>query len=268
MNIIYSMYRHLNRFLIILLLLLSNLIDFTGTQKNFWTNKNQYSPRFPINIVVGLPSEEGNILRNPYKLTIAKSQPVFDVAIEDIYYKRHLLPDKSLKIVYEDTELSDAIGPQKLVNHYCNRTVDAVMGMAYVFALAPVARMSLYWESGVPVFTTSAMVDELGDRQEFPLLTRLMGTYRTLAQMVHKLVKELGWSHFHFFFNDQAVHGSRQGRSECFFSLNAIKHAFDEKKDKKNIDWTVNMFSERFTTRQIFSSLLKTASNLTNSMNF
>lgn len=194
------------RCLFILLFFMSYLIDFTQNQNNFWAIKNKYSPRFPINIVVGLPSEEGNILRNPYKLTIAKSQPVFDVAIEDIYQKRHLLPPKTLRIVYEDTKLSDAIGPQKMVNHYCNQSVDAVMGMAYVFALAPVARMSLYWENGVPVFTTSAMVDELGDRQEFPLLTRLMGTYRTLAQMVHKLVKELGWSHFHFFFNDQAVH--------------------------------------------------------------
>lgn len=47
----------------------------------------QYT-RFPLNIVVGLPTDaDDNPLRNPYKLSIAKAQPVFDVAIEDIITK-------------------------------------------------------------------------------------------------------------------------------------------------------------------------------------
>jgi hypothetical protein len=58
--------------------------------------------------------------------------PVFDVATEDIYYKRHLLPSDAFRITYEDTQLSDAIGPQKMVDRYCSRTVDAVFGLAYV----------------------------------------------------------------------------------------------------------------------------------------
>lgn len=225
--------------------------------------RRRYSqPRFPLDIVVGLPEQEGNLLRNPFRLTIAKSMPVFDVAVEDIYHKQQLLPTDSLRITYEDTKLSDAIGPQKLVDRYCSRTVDAVMGLAYVFSLAPVARMSQYWEQGVPVFTTSAMVDELGDRQAFPLLTRLMGTYRTLAMMVLRLVEEFHWRQFHFFFNDQAVHGSSQGRSECFFSLNAIKNVFNK---KPHIEWTVEMFSEQTTDRAHFRTLLQKASMLTNS---
>ncbi|CAK5078959.1 unnamed protein product [Meloidogyne enterolobii] len=119
----------------------------------------QYT-RFPLNIVVGLPTDaDDNPLRNPYKLSIAKAQPVFDVAIEDIITKFKILPPNSLLIAYEDTQLSDAIGPQKIVNHYCNKSVDAVMGMAYVFALAPVARMSQFWGiGGVPVFTTTVFI--------------------------------------------------------------------------------------------------------------
>lgn len=202
------------------------------------------------------------MLRNPFKLTITKAQPVFDVAEEDIYFKSRLLPVGALRIAYEDTQLSDAVGPQKIVDHYCNNSVDAVMGLAYVFALAPVARMSQFWVSGVPVFTTSAMVDELGDRQSFPLLTRLMGTYRTLARMVLRMVNDFGWRRFHFFFNDQAVHGSSQGRSECYFSLNAIKNVFNH---EKHIAWTVEMFSQQTADREKFTVLLKKASLLTNS---
>jgi hypothetical protein len=235
---------------------------YAPSSTNRLPHRSYTNPRFPLNIVVGLPSDEGNLLRNPFRLTISKAMPVFDVATEDIYFKRHLLPHNSLKITYEDTELSDAIGPQRIVDRYCSQTVDAVMGLAYVFSLAPIARMSQYWEKGVPVFTTSAMVDELGDREAFPLLTRLMGTYRTLARMVLRVVEKFKWSRFHFFFNDQAVHGSSQGRSECFFSLNAIKNVFN---NEQSIVWTVKMFGEKSTSRQEFKDLLKEASMLTNS---
>jgi hypothetical protein len=251
----------LNSTKLMLLLAVLILTEIESKSSLFPYIRKGYSPKFPINIVVGLPTTEGSPLRNPFRLTITKSQPVFDVAIDDIYYRK-LLPYGALEISYEDTQLSDAIGPQKIVDKYCNHSVDAVMGMAYVFALAPVARMSQFWGNGVPVFTTSAMVDELGDKTNFPLLTRLMGTYRTLAKMVLKIVQQLEWQRFHFFFNDQAVHGNSQGRSECYFSLNAIKNVFNH---EKNIVWTVEMFSEQTATRDKFTVLLKKASLLTNS---
>jgi hypothetical protein len=73
------------------------------------------SPHFPIDIVVALPEEEGNVGRNPYLLTIAKARPVFDVAIDDIHDKRRLLHRGALRIAYVNTELSDSVGPQKVV---------------------------------------------------------------------------------------------------------------------------------------------------------
>jgi energy-converting hydrogenase Eha subunit A len=45
-----------------------------------------------MNIVVGLPVTDDNPLRNPYKLSISKAQPVFDVAIDDIVDKFKVLP--------------------------------------------------------------------------------------------------------------------------------------------------------------------------------
>ena len=105
-------------------------------------------------------------------------------------------------------------------------------------------------------------MDELGDRQSFPLLIRLMGTYRTLGQMGYRLFIKLGFRRLHFFFNDQAVHGSSQGRSECYFALNAIKNLIGQ---SKCCNWTVEMFSQQTTNKNIFKDLLKKSSLLSNS---
>lgn len=212
---------------------------------------------FPIDIVVGLPSSEGSKAKNPFLLTLGKSQPVFDVAVEDIYHKHHLLPEKGLRISYEDTALSDSLGPQRIIQRYCDRTVDAVMGIAYVYGLAPIARMSTYWYSGVPVFTTTALVDELGDRKAFPLLTRMMGSYKSLAYLTREITKTFGWNHFYFLFNDEAVHGGGVGRSECYFSLSTIKNLIQKQKD---VVWSVKMFSEFTTKRKEYKKMLFDAS--------
>lgn len=227
---------------------------------NFPKHISNFRDHFPLDIVVGLPVNEGHVLQNPYSLTIAKSQPVFDVAIEDIYYIRELLPPGSLRITYTDTNLSDAIGPQRIIDRYCKRSVDAVMGLSYVYALAPVARMSQYWGLGVPVFSTSALVDELGDKQQFPLLTRLMGTYKTLANLSRNLVDRFSWHNVHFFFHDQ-IRRRHVGRSECFFSLNAIKNVFNQ---PPIVVWTVEMFSEYETKMLQLRLMLKKASMQTN----
>jgi atrial natriuretic peptide receptor A len=134
------------------------------------------------------------------------------------------------------------------------------MGLAYVFALAPVARMSQHWYGGVPVFTTTSMADELGNRKEYPLLTRLMGTYRTLAKTAYKVISELNPQQLHFFFNDHVVHGNSQGRSECYFSMNTIKNEI-----KKDVEYTHEMFSERTADREMLILMLKKASFLANS---
>lgn len=114
-------------------------------RRSFLTNP------FPLIIVVALP-EDGdadNLLRNPFLLSAPKARPVFDVAIEDITQKlkvffsafwvqklgicAKILPPGSFRLVFENTRLSDAIGPQLIVDHYCDRSVDAVMGMPYEY---------------------------------------------------------------------------------------------------------------------------------------
>ncbi|VDL72229.1 unnamed protein product [Nippostrongylus brasiliensis] len=121
--------------------------------------------------------------------------------------------------------------------------------------------MSAFWLGGVPVFTTSGLVDELGDRKEFPLLTRMMGTYRTLGNLMYEIAKLQSWKHFYFVFNDEAGIEGGKGlpRSECYFSLNAIRNRI-----QKEIIWHVDMFSTRNATRKKYSDLLKKVSMSSN----
>ncbi|CAJ0561087.1 unnamed protein product, partial [Mesorhabditis spiculigera] len=217
----------------------------------------------PLWIIVGLPAREGQYARNPFKLTIDKAKPVFDVAIEDIYYRRELLPPGAFNVVFEDTKQSDAVGPQKIIEHYVNGTVDAVMGLPYVFALAPIARVSTFWHGGVPVFTTTAMTEELSNKEDFPLLTRLVGNYKTMGQLVNGLIAKYTWQHIFFLFHDHVLQQEKKsGKSECYFALNTIKTTLHNQ-----TKWAVDTFSENMASpaRKAYTTkLLKDASDKAN----
>ncbi|CAB3407869.1 unnamed protein product [Caenorhabditis bovis] len=224
------------------------------------TTTHYHKSKFPIDIVVGLPKNDDDTARNPFLLTLAKSRPVFDVALEDVYMLGLLRP-ASLSITFEDSACSDAIGPQKMIEHYVNQTVDAIMGLPYVYALAPIARISHFWNKGVPVFTTTALADELGDRNEFPLLTRVMGSYKSLGKLVTRIAERFRWHHYYFMFNDEVARGNNKGRSECYFSLSAIKNMIFH---NNSTIWDVKMFSEYAMTRHKYREYLRDASLFSN----
>ncbi|CAD6186274.1 unnamed protein product [Caenorhabditis auriculariae] len=215
-------------------------------------------PKWPIDIVVGLPVDEGEGSRNPFGLTMAKGRPIFDVALEDVYRRHQLLPEGSLSVSYVNTALSDAIAPQRIVERYCNNSVDVVMGLPYVYALAPVARLSALWNQGVPVFSTTAFADEFGNRKEFPLLTRMMGNYNALSLMVTRIAANFQWNHYFFLYDDQkSKESNNNGRSECFFTLVAIKNMVD--RDPSSV-WDVKTLSDRRANREHYRQVLREAS--------
>jgi atrial natriuretic peptide receptor A len=208
---------------------------------------------FPIDIVVGMPQVEGSKERNPFKLTIAKSQPVFDVALEDVYWKHQLLPPDAFSIKYVDSNLSDAIGVQRIIDQYFSHTLDAVMGLPYAYALAPVARLSRYWFSGVPVFSTTSLMEELGNKEEFPLLTRMIGPYTILGNFVMKLMQELKWEHVFFLFSDPSAVGAGKGKGECYFALSPIKNRI---RSQANMLFDVDFFYEDYVDPSEFVKFL------------
>jgi hypothetical protein len=86
-------------------------------------------------------------------------------AVEEVY-RRSLVPPNSLDIHFEDSMLSDAHGPNVAINMLVNNQLDCIIGYAFVYALAPVARMSPYWKdkdsNGIPVITSVGLTSNLG----------------------------------------------------------------------------------------------------------
>uniref|UniRef100_A0A0K0F8E6 Guanylate cyclase n=1 Tax=Strongyloides venezuelensis TaxID=75913 RepID=A0A0K0F8E6_STRVS len=203
--------------------------------------KFSYSNVSPIDIVVALPKDGTNKKTNPYGLDMLKSKPVFDVVLEDIYYDKKLLPANFFRLTYVDTENSDAIGPQRVIDRYCAKKIDAVMGLPYVYGLAPIARFSVFWNLGVPVFSTSAKVDIFSNREQFPLLTRLTESNARLGSVFDQVMPIQAKKLF-FYFHEQENQTLGIGKSECYFTLKAMKNNI--RSDKFGEDHSSRTFNE------------------------
>lgn len=174
-------------------------------------------------MLVMLPEELSDPLKNAFGMVMGDCRPMIDFALEDVYEKG-LLPRGSLQVTFKDTKLSDAHGPQETIDAYCQDKVDVIVGFAHVFALAPVARMSHFWFNGVgvPVITTIGMQHTLDDKKDYPLLTRMLGTYTMLAHAVVKALASMNLKRPVFAFHQSDA----VGRTECEFQLLAVRQEF------------------------------------------
>lgn len=96
---------------------------------------------------------------------------------------------------------------------------DVFLGPVNDYVIAPVARYSGVW--GVPVITARAQVHLFSYKDDFPTLTRMMGSYRMLGEALHYILNEFGWSVASIlFFNHHQ--DSNKGNSKCFFMMSAV----------------------------------------------
>uniref|UniRef100_A0A7I4XUC4 ANF_receptor domain-containing protein n=1 Tax=Haemonchus contortus TaxID=6289 RepID=A0A7I4XUC4_HAECO len=179
----------------------------------------------PVHIIIPLPLEESSEeLKNPFKLSILKVRPVVDLALDDAYRKFQYVPPDSMAITYRDSRLSDAHGPNVAIQQLVKNRLDCIIGYAFVYALAPVARMCPYWQdddsNGIPVITSIGLTMNLDNKEEYQTLTRISGPYKVVAQSVFALFKYHGWMRHVFLFHH--VKGSAFG--ECFLLMASIQH--------------------------------------------
>lgn len=240
----------------------------------------------PFSIAVVLPEKESN--NDKFLITMPKARPVIDISVIDAINSGIIGPDY-LQFTYYDSRywenaiLAERYATVSIVDAYCNRHLDAILGFADSYSLATVSKISAGFGSGVPVVTTAGMVSTLGDRKTFPFLTRMQGSYRQMADSIYRLLAyqepsetstalkqsesqknhgrsrfSLGYKNLVLMYHDKrrAVNRPRHADGEvtqsesisshCYFSLYAIKNFFTEKSAFFKEHWSLNTPSYAF----------------------
>uniref|UniRef100_A0A914N9S0 Receptor ligand binding region domain-containing protein n=1 Tax=Meloidogyne incognita TaxID=6306 RepID=A0A914N9S0_MELIC len=200
------------------------------TTINYENKQTKYkiNEEYPIHILFPLPTNDGRRNENPFGITILKAKPVVDEAVEEVY-RRQLVPQNSLRIHFEDSKLSDAHGPNVAINQLVNNTLDCIIGYAFVYALAPVARMSPYWRDndsyGIPVITSVGLTSNLDNRREYQLMTRISSPYKVVKNAVIALFSVMNWKRSSYLFHEQRHDAANPSipYGECYLLMASIQ---------------------------------------------
>ncbi|KAI3421130.1 hypothetical protein GPALN_014758 [Globodera pallida] len=235
--------------------------------------QQQQKPKFlvdtehPIHILFPLPAEEGRKTENPFSITILKARPVVDEGIEEVY-RRQLAPINSLTTHFNDTQMSDAHGPNVAINMLVENRVDVIIGYAFVYAMAPVARMSPFWRDkdsyGIPVITSIGLTTNLDNRNDYKLMTRISSPYKIVKDSLLALYAEMHWRKTAYVFHDErhdSVRSSSIPYGECYLLMSSLQsHLYHLTRMEHNHF----MFNELKHDRHKIGDNLKKASMLSN----
>ncbi|VDN50133.1 unnamed protein product [Dracunculus medinensis] len=226
--------------------------------------KFDVSSKNPIHILFPLPKNEGKPEENPFGITISLAEPIIDIAFDEVY-QRSLVPKYSLIRHIRDTNLSDAIGPNVAIAQLVRGELDCIIGYAFVYALAPVARMSPYWGQGIPVITSIGLTSNLDDRKEYALLTRITSPYKVVTDAIIKVFDQMNWLKVTYLFNEQRHGSSNAGipYGECYLLMASLQR-IQYKRNKMEHNYF--MFNEKkYDSKQILVHLMK-ASEISNAL--
>ncbi|CAI2322857.1 unnamed protein product [Caenorhabditis sp. 36 PRJEB53466] len=176
----------------------------------------------PVHLVIPLPdNDDFSNGKNPFLFSSHKVKPLADLALERVYRER-ILPNNSINLIYRNSKLSDAIGPNVAVEQLLERKIDCIIGYAYGYALAPVARMSPYWKNGIPIITPIGLTMSLDDKKEYQLMTRINSPYKVVSSAVSSLFKSYNWKRHIFMFHHAKSPTIAVG--ECFLLMASLQH--------------------------------------------
>ncbi|VDM96595.1 unnamed protein product [Thelazia callipaeda] len=215
---------------------------------------------FPVPVKLGEPT------KNPFGITMDLVVPVVEIALEDVYRDK-LIAEHTLVAYFKDTQLSDAHGPNVAINQLVAGKLDCIIGYAFVYALAPVARMSPYWKSttnnGIPVITTIGLTSNLDNRHEYKLLTRITSPYKVLTKAILMVFDQMKWLKVAYIFHEQR-HGSANVNipyGKCYLKMASIQM---QQYNRYKMDHNYFMFNELKVDRFQMQKILKKASDLCN----
>uniref|UniRef100_A0A1I7Z9T3 ANF_receptor domain-containing protein n=1 Tax=Steinernema glaseri TaxID=37863 RepID=A0A1I7Z9T3_9BILA len=223
--------RHTVPVLLLVLLLFSTPSDSRKLRRAHYFHSRamkEVSEKHPIHILFPLPLHTGRREMNPFGITMGLAQPVVDIAVEEVY-RRRIVPQNSLMVHFEDTKLSDAHGPNVAIDHLVKNKLDCIIGYAFVYALAPVARMSPFWRdgdsTGIPVITSIGLTSNLDDRKEYQLMTRISSPYKVVKNAVISLFVKMGWKKSAYIFHEQRHDSANPSipYGECYLLMASLQ---------------------------------------------
>nr|XP_024219172.1 atrial natriuretic peptide receptor 3-like [Halyomorpha halys] len=120
---------------------------------------------------------------------------------------------------------------------------DAFLGPVCDYVIAPVSRYSGVW--GKPVITAGAQADHFFHKQEYPTLTRVMGSYRAVSIAMRHILNYFNWKIAGLLYFDYGATSSK-GHSKCYLMLGPVFNSLGASSTHKsfNDSATVEQFKE------------------------
>lgn len=114
---------------------------------------------------------------------------------------------------------------------------DLFLGPVCDYVIAPVSRYAGVWK--IPVLTAYAQAENFYHRDEYPTLTRMMGSYKLVGEALRHILHVFGWNVAGLmYFNNGA--NSQLGNSRCYFTLSAVFTALGQKPEYRSFNDSAN----------------------------
>lgn len=128
-----------------------------------------------------------------------------------------------------------------MVSSFLNKILslfpDAFLGPVCDYVIAPVCRYCGVW--GKPVITASAQADHFYHKQEYPTLTRVMGSYRSMSQAMRRILHHFDWKVAGLLYFNYGV-SSIKGMSKCHLMLGPVFTALGANSTHRSFDERAN----------------------------
>ncbi|KAK3911858.1 Atrial natriuretic peptide receptor 3 [Frankliniella fusca] len=106
----------------------------------------------------------------------------------------------------------------------CSTVSDAFFGPICDYVIAPVVRYSSVWN--IPVLTGGGQAENFAFKENFPVLTRMQGSFGLVGETMKGILHVFGWKVVGLLFHNNEV-GSSQGNSPCYFTGAAVYKALN-----------------------------------------
>lgn len=158
------------------------------------------------------------------------------MAVERVQRADGLLAGFNITIEYRNTNGSSVNGPLEAIMLYLKHKPDLFLGPVSEYVLAPVARYGQVWE--LPIISPGGYNDGFRIKeQNFPMLTTILPSSRSMVPMVLAVLRQFGWHHVSIIYqNDLKLLG--RGESRYSFLLGSL---FNNARDEMIMKTTVQV---------------------------